>query len=185
MAVRDLWFDFWETGGVDGRAWKGEFLLERFRRGDEAALAEACEHFQLDPPKWVKPERGAISWWGKTISIRSSPYRPVVAMTGSARFESLFSDACFELTRNGCVVLCPAFYPAYARSESGVCPIALFLADVQEQRILQANVLYVVSRDHYVGKASRADVDLARRHGKAVLWMEPEARRAVLGEGAE
>ncbi len=183
MAVRDLWLDLWFRDQRGERLlWRQDFLLKAWRLCDEGAMREAAVHFGCSGSgsggHLAKPPDPPGLWFpsptGTVITIRSHPRRPILAVTGSLTVRRLEQLATCEYTGKGWIVL-----GRPVRPESDVGAEAEFLADVQAQRIMMADALLVVSRDHYVGKGSRLDVALARGQGKEVLWMEPGARDAV------
>jgi hypothetical protein len=116
-------------------------------------------------------------------------FPPVVCLCGSTRFFDAFSEANFQETLEGRIVLSVGFYP-HADWEQrihgevvGVTPEQKkALDELHKRKIDLADEVLVLNVDGYVGESTASEVAYALAHSKFVRFWESDPGREWLRE---
>ena len=94
---------------------------------------------------------------------------PVITLCGSTRFKEDFERVNRELTLRGWVVLSVG---CFGHSGDTVTEEAkVMLDEIHKQKIDMADAIYVINRDNYIGESTRSEIEYAKKHDKAIMYM--------------
>jgi hypothetical protein len=116
------------------------------------------------------------------IQVAERGSRPViVCLCGSTRFYEAFQRANYDETMAGRIVLSVGFYPhssEQAHGETiGITPEQKrALDELHLRKIDLADEVLILNVGGYIGESTARELAYARRHGKNVRFLEPEAR---------
>ena len=94
---------------------------------------------------------------------------PVITLCGSTRFKEDFERVNRELTLKGFVVISVG---CFGHSGDIVTEEAkIMLDEIHKQKIDMADAIYVINRDNYIGESTRSEIEYAKQHDKAIMYM--------------
>jgi hypothetical protein len=105
----------------------------------------------------------------------------IVCLCGSTRFYEAFQRANYEETMSGRIVLSVGFYMHSAEQAHGETlgcapEQKLMLDELHLRKIDLADEVLILNVGGYIGDSTRRELAYARKHGKQVRFLEPEAR---------
>jgi len=102
--------------------------------------------------------------------------RQIVTLCGSVRFKDDFEKWNSRYTLEGYIVLAPGcFDHAWLhRPENNGELKKDGLDELHRDKIAMSDVVFVINKDGYIGKSTRAEIDFAHKIGKVVLCSEPK-----------
>lgn len=95
----------------------------------------------------------------------------VITLCGSTRFKKEFEETNKRLTLEGNVVIsvgCFGHAGDIITDEQKV-----MLDDIHRQKIEMADEIFVINKDSYIGKSTRAEIEYAKKLGKKINYLEP------------
>lgn len=95
----------------------------------------------------------------------------VITLCGSTRFKREFEETNKRLTLEGNVVIsvgCFGHSGDIITDEQKV-----MLDDMHRQKIEMADEIFVINKDSYIGKSTRAEIEYAKKLGKKINYYEP------------
>lgn len=95
----------------------------------------------------------------------------VITLCGSTRFKKEFEEMNKCLTLEGNVVIsvgCFGHAGDVFTDEQKV-----MLDDIHRQKIEMADEIFVINKDSYIGKFTRAEIEYAKKLGKKINYYEP------------
>lgn len=95
----------------------------------------------------------------------------VITLCGSTRFKKEFEETNKRLTLEGNVVIsvgCFGHAGDVFTDEQKV-----MLDDIHRQKIEMADEIFVINKDYYIGKSTRAEIEYAKKLGKKINYYEP------------
>ena len=95
----------------------------------------------------------------------------VITLCGSTRFKKEFEEMNKRLTLEGNVVISVGCF-GHAGDEFTDVQKEM-LDDIHIQKIEMADEIYVINKDSYIGKSTRAEIEYAKKLGKKVNYYEP------------
>ena len=94
---------------------------------------------------------------------------PVITLCGSTRFKEDFERVNREFTLKGFVVISVG---CFGHSGDTVTEEAkVMLDEIHKQKIDMADAIYVINRDNYIGESTRSEIEYAKKHDKAIMYM--------------
>lgn len=101
--------------------------------------------------------------------------RKVVTLCGSVRFREDFDRANEKFTLDGLIVLAPGCWNHewLHQPENNAELTKDGLDELHRDKIDLSDFIYVINRDGYIGKSTRAEIAYAKSTGCPVLYMEP------------
>lgn len=94
----------------------------------------------------------------------------VITLCGSTRFRTEFEEINKRLTLEGNVVIsvgCFGHAGDVFTNEQKV-----MLDDIHRQKIEMADEIFVINKDSYIGKSTRAEIEYAEKLGKKINYLE-------------
>ena len=95
----------------------------------------------------------------------------VITLCGSTRFKREFEETNKRLTLEGNVVISVGCF-GHAGDEFTYVQKEM-LDDIHRQKIEMADEIFVINKDSYIGKSTRAEIEYAKKLGKKVNYYEP------------
>lgn len=95
----------------------------------------------------------------------------VITLCGSTRFKREFEETNKRLTLEGNVVISVGRF-----GHSGdiiTDEQKVMLDDIHRQKIEMADEIFVINKDSYIGKSTRAEIEYAKKLGKKINYYEP------------
>lgn len=95
----------------------------------------------------------------------------VITLCGSTRFKREFEETNKRLTLEGNVVISVGLF-----GHSGdiiTDEQKVMLDDMHRQKIEMADEIFVINKDSYIGKSTRAEIEYAKKLGKKINYYEP------------
>jgi hypothetical protein len=101
----------------------------------------------------------------------------IVCLCGSTRFMEAFFDAGWSETLAGKIVLSIGVckHAADHGGEALGPEVAAMLDELHLRKIDLADEVLILNVGGYIGESTRRELDYARRNGKPVRWLEPQA----------
>ena len=94
---------------------------------------------------------------------------PVITLCGSTRFKEDFERVNREFTLKGFVVISVG---CFGHSGDTITEEAkVMLDEIHKQKIDMADAIYVINRDNYIGESTRSEIEYAKQHDKAIMYM--------------
>ncbi len=98
----------------------------------------------------------------------------VITLCGSTRFKDAFLEAQKRLTLEGNIVISVGLFGHSGDNEVWTEGTKLMLDDMHLRKIDMADEVYVINVDGYIGASTQAEIEYAKRAGKAVRYLEGE-----------
>lgn len=95
----------------------------------------------------------------------------VITLCGSTRFKREFEETNKRLTLEGNVVISVGCF-GHAGDEITYVQKEM-LDDIHRQKIEMADEIFVINKDSYIGKSTRAEIEYAKKLGKKINYYEP------------
>lgn len=96
----------------------------------------------------------------------------VVTLCGSTRFKEAFERENRRLTLEGCIVLAPGVFV----HEDGAAPVSddqkRMLDNMHLRKIDLSDEIFVINVGGYIGESTAREVEYARKHGRAIKYLE-------------
>ena len=100
---------------------------------------------------------------------------PVITLCGSTRFKEQFLEAQKRLTLDGNIVISVGLFGHSGDEEVWKQGTKEMLDDMHKRKIDMADAIYVINVGGYIGSSTRSEIDYAMKHGKEILYLEPES----------
>lgn len=108
---------------------------------------------------------------GKLYPIKLNRMHPIVVLCGSTRFKPEFESEARKLTLQGNFVINLNIFSGYDKyinlSESDIS----LLKDIQIDKIVLCDILYVINKDGYIGESTKQEIQFAKCLGKTIKYM--------------
>ncbi len=101
----------------------------------------------------------------------------VITLCGSTRFKDEFQEAQKRLTLEGNIVISVGLFGHSGDEEVWTEGTKEMLDNMHKRKIDMADAIYVINVGGYIGESTRSEIDYATRHGKEILYLEPESSR--------
>lgn len=98
----------------------------------------------------------------------------VITLCGSTRFKDAFLEAQKRLTLEGNIVISVGLFGHSGDNEVWTEGTKKMLDDMHLRKIDMADEVYVINVDGYIGASTQAEIEYAKRAGKAVRYLEGE-----------
>lgn len=95
---------------------------------------------------------------------------PKVCLCGSTRFKDKFFEVARDLTLKGYVVTMPMVF--VHRGDEVSDEDKIFLDEVHKAKIADADLIYIINCDKYIGNSTRSEIDWAIELGKKIEYLE-------------
>ena len=99
----------------------------------------------------------------------------VITLCGSTRFKEQFLEAQKRLTLDGNIVISVGLFGHSGDDEVWTEGTKEMLDDMHKRKIDMADAIYVINVGGYIGESTRSEIDYAARHGKEILFLEPDS----------
>ena len=107
-------------------------------------------------------------------ALMKSKYK-VITLCGSTRFKEQFLEAQKRLTLDGNIVISVGLFGHSGDDEVWTEGTKEMLDDMHKRKIDMADAIYVINVGGYIGESTRSEIDYAARHGKEILFLEPDS----------
>lgn len=107
-------------------------------------------------------------------ALMESKYK-VITLCGSTRFKEQFLEAQKRLTLDGNIVISVGLFGHSGDDEVWTEGTKEMLDDMHKRKIDMADAIYVINVGGYIGESTRSEIDYAARHGKEILFLEPDS----------
>ena len=97
----------------------------------------------------------------------------VITLCGSTRFKDQFLEAQKRLTLEGNIVISVGLFGHSGDDEVWTEGTKEMLDNMHKRKIDMAE--YVINVGGYIGESTRSEIDYATRHGKEILYLEPDS----------
>lgn len=95
----------------------------------------------------------------------------VITLCGSTRFKKEFVEMNKRLTLEGNVVISVG---CFGHAGDIITDVQKeMLDDIHRQKIEMADEIFVINKDSYIGKSTRAEIEYAKKLGKKINYYEP------------
>lgn len=95
---------------------------------------------------------------------------PKVCLCGSTKFKDKFFEVARDLTLKGCIVTMPM---VFVHSGDEVNELQKdYLDEVHKAKIADADLVYIINVDGYVGNSTRSEINWALKLGKKIEYLE-------------
>ncbi len=103
--------------------------------------------------------------------ILASPYFGAkICLCGSTKFKETFIKVAQELTLKGAIVTMPCIFH-HADEVTPITDEEKNLLDlVHRMKIKDADLIYVIDQDHYIGKSTKREIEFAEMLNKNILY---------------
>lgn len=95
---------------------------------------------------------------------------PKVCLCGSTRFKDKFFEVARDLTLKGYIVTMPMVF--VHRGDEVSDEDKIFLDEVHKAKIADADLIYIINCDKYIGNSTRSEIDWAIELGKKIEYLE-------------
>lgn len=135
------------------------YCISTFRRSEDTKCI--CKEFrEQNHSGWCK-----CGQYYKILKI------PKVCLCGSARFKDDFFEVAHKLTLDGYNVSIPILY-----SKDEIDKLSKkekeYLNEVHKAKIADADLIYIINKDGYIGNTVREEINWATQLGKKIKYME-------------
>lgn len=94
----------------------------------------------------------------------------IVCLCGSTRFKELFMQANREFTKQGAIVLMPG---VWGHSGDIITDEEKEKLDkLHRQKIMMADIVYVVNPDRYIGESTKKEIEFAKSLNKIIYYFD-------------
>jgi len=97
---------------------------------------------------------------------------PKVCLCGSTRFKDKFFEVARDLTLKGCIVTMPLVFIHSGDEEINETQ-KQYLDEVHKAKIKDADLIYIINCDNYIGSSTRSEINWATELGKKIEYLEP------------
>jgi len=101
----------------------------------------------------------------------------VITLCGSTRFKEQFLETQKRLTLEGNIVISVGLFGHSGDDEVWTEGTKEMLDNMHKRKIDMADAIYVINVGGYIGESTRSEIDYATKHGKEILYLEPESSR--------
>ena len=119
-----------------------------------------CKEFRKD-------EKTGFCHCGRYYKVVRSPK---VCLCGSTRFKDKFIEIARDLTLKGCIVTMPMVF--VHNGDEVTETEKKFLDEVHKAKISDADIIYVINVDGYIGNSTRSEINWAAELGKKIEYLE-------------
>ena len=96
---------------------------------------------------------------------------PKICLCGSTRFKEKFIEVARDFTLKGYIVTMPM---VFVHSGDNVTNMDKeFLDEVHKAKIANADLIYIINCDGYIGNSTKSEIDWAIELGKKIEYLEP------------
>ncbi len=99
----------------------------------------------------------------------------MITLCGSTRFKEQFLEAQKRLTLEGNIVISVGLFGHSGDDEVWTEGTKEMLDNMHKRKIDMADAIYVINVGGYIGESTRSEIDYATRHGKEILYLEPDS----------
>ena len=99
----------------------------------------------------------------------------VITLCGSTRFKDEFLEAQKRLTLEGNIVISVGLFGHSGDDEVWNEGTKEMLDNMHKRKIDMADAIYVINVGGYIGESTRSEIEYATRHGKEILYLEPDS----------
>ena len=99
----------------------------------------------------------------------------VITLCGSTRFKDQFLEAQKRLTLEGNIVISVGLFGHSGDDEVWNEGTKEMLDNMHKRKIDMADAIYVINVGGYIGQSTRSEIEYATRHGKEILYLEPDS----------
>lgn len=96
---------------------------------------------------------------------------PKVCLCGSTRFKDKFFEVAKDFTLRGCIVTMPMVFVHSGDEEINEVQKE-YLDEVHKAKIADADLIYIINCDGYVGNSTRSEINWALKLGKKIEYLE-------------
>ena len=96
---------------------------------------------------------------------------PKVCLCGSTRFKDKFIEIARDLTLKGYIVTMPMVFIHSGDEEIGELQ-KKYLDEVHKAKIADADLIYIINVDGYIGSSTRSEINWATELGKKIEYLE-------------
>ena len=95
---------------------------------------------------------------------------PKVCLCGSTRFKDKFVEVAKDLTLKGCIVTMPMVFMHTGDQINDTQK--QYLDEVHKAKIADADLVYIINIDGYIGNSTRSEINWAVELGKKIEYLE-------------
>ncbi len=95
-----------------------------------------------------------------------------VCLCGSTRFKETFFDVARDFTLRGCIVTMPLVF--VHRGDAVPEEDKVYLDEVHKAKIADADLIYIINQNGYIGESTRSEIEWAEELGKKIEYLEPQ-----------
>ena len=95
---------------------------------------------------------------------------PKVCLCGSTRFKDKFVEVAKDLTLKGCIVTMPMVFMHTGDQINNTQK--QYLDEVHKAKIADADLVYIINIDGYIGNSTRSEINWAVELGKKIEYLE-------------
>lgn len=96
---------------------------------------------------------------------------PKVCLCGSTKFKDKFFEVARDLTLKGCIVTMPMVF-VHSGDENISEIQKQYLDEVHKAKIAEADLIYIINVDGYIGNSTRSEINWATQLGKKIEYLE-------------
>lgn len=96
---------------------------------------------------------------------------PKVCLCGSTRFKDKFFEVARTFTLKGCIVTMPMVF-MHSDNESEDEIDKEYLDEIHKAKIAEADLVYIINCDNYIGQSTRSEINWALELGKKIEYLE-------------
>jgi len=95
---------------------------------------------------------------------------PKICLCGSTRFKEKFFEIAKELTLKGYIITMPLVF--IHRGDNITEEEKIFLDEVHKAKISEADEIFVINQNGYVGESTKSEIEWAEELGKKITYLE-------------
>jgi hypothetical protein len=96
-----------------------------------------------------------------------------IVLCGSIKFKEEFMRYMCHFSKLGYIVLLPScFEGEYHHKENLSKEMEDKFTELHKKRIDLANIVFIINKGGYIGKATREEIEYAKRKGKKIIYAE-------------
>ena len=96
---------------------------------------------------------------------------PKVCLCGSTQFKEQFLKVAHDLTLEGYTVTMPGIF-VHSDNEEISDEITTYLDEIHKAKIADADLIYVINVNNYIGESTRDEILWATQLGKKIIYLE-------------
>lgn len=97
---------------------------------------------------------------------------PIVCLCGSTRFKQEILLASYLMTKKGFIVTMPMIFGHSGDNVSE--EEKKELDNLHKAKILNADIVYIVNKDGYIGESTKSEIEFAKLTKKVIKYMEED-----------